>query len=237
MKNVAVVLAAGKGRRAGLECPKQFLTLDGQYLLEYSVDAFHRNRLIDEIVIVVSEEYIPLVTELKERNQWSGVKHIICGGEERYHSTLAAVDVYSHQEDCNFYIHDAARPLVSDQIITNCVHAMERYSAADVAIPVADTIVESNDNGTTMNRLLNRDMLYSEQTPQAFRRSILEQAYRLALEDPLFHSTDDCGTVMRYLPHIPIAIIPGESTNIKVTYPGDIAIVEWLIKERRERGS
>ncbi len=232
MKSVAVILAAGSGSRTGLDIPKQFLMLAGKCVLEHSVDTFCAHPGIEEVVIVVATEYIDKVQKLSEDRGWQKVKHIVQGGKERYHSTLAAVDIYRNQPDCNMLIHDAARPLVTTEIIDKTIEAMNSYTAADVAIPVADTIVESHDSGNTMDTVLNRDILYSEQTPQAFRRSVLEEAYRIALQDPDFKSTDDCGTVIKYMPQVPVAIVPGSTSNIKLTYASDIPMIEWLLSNR-----
>lgn len=233
MKNVAVILAAGSGSRTGLDIPKQFLMLAGKYVLEHSVDTFCAHPKIEEVTIVVATEYIDKVQALAKERGWQKVKHIVQGGKERYHSTLAAVDIYRNMPDCNMLIHDAARPLVTTEIIDRTIEAMDSYTAADVAIPVADTIVETHDSGKTMDTVLNRDILYSEQTPQAFRRSVLEEAYKIALKDPNFKSTDDCGTVIKYMPQVPVGIVPGDTSNIKLTFASDIPMIEWLLSNRK----
>jgi 2-C-methyl-D-erythritol 4-phosphate cytidylyltransferase len=84
-----------------------------------------------------------------------------------------------------------------------------------------------------MDTVLNRDILYSEQTPQAFRRSVLEEAYKIALQDPNFKSTDDCGTVIKYMPQVPVGIVPGDTSNIKLTFASDIPMIEWLLSNRK----
>lgn len=233
MKNVAVILAAGSGSRTGLDIPKQFLMLAGKYVLEHSVDTFCAHPMIDEVTIVVSDAYLERVQNLAGERNWKKVMHIVAGGKERYHSTLAAVEAYKDEPDCNMLIHDAARPLVTTDIITKTIEAMDSYMAVDVAIPVADTIVETPDGGKTMDTVLNRSKLYAEQTPQAFRRSVLEEVYDIALKDPHFTSTDDCGTVIKYMPQVPVGIVPGSTSNIKLTFASDIPMIEWLLSNRK----
>ena len=158
------------------------------------------------------------------QNQWIKVKKILAGGKERYHSSLAAINAYENDND-NLIFHDAVRPLVSNKIIENCIKALNTYDAVDVAIKATDTIIESSTNNF-ITSIPNRHNLRNGQTPQCFKRGIIKKAYSYALNDPNFITTDDCGVVLKYLPETPIYIVEGESSNMKVTYPEDLFLID-----------
>jgi 2-C-methyl-D-erythritol 4-phosphate cytidylyltransferase len=125
--------------------------------------------------------------------------------------------------------HDAARPLVSARIISDTLKAMETFNAVDVAIPAVDTIVQCDAAGTVMESIQNRNLLWRMQTPQGFRQETIAKAYEVALRDPGFTATDDCGTVLRYLPDEKVGIVRGSERNIKLTYADDLPLLEFLL--------
>lgn len=229
METVAVILAAGSGSRTGLSTPKQFLLLGGKTVLEHSVQTFHDHPGIDQVVIVTSTEFIPKVQDMVKADNWTKVTAVLPGGKERFDSSLAAVRHFSDKPDLVMLFHDAARPLVSARIISDTLKAMETFNAVDVAIPAVDTIVQCDAAGTVMESVQNRNLLWRMQTPQGFRQKTIQQAYRIALQDPQFTATDDCGTVLRYLPHEKVGIVRGSERNIKLTYADDLPLLEFLL--------
>lgn len=218
--NVAIILAGGSGSRVGGDRPKQFLEIAGKMIIEHTIEAFHRNERIDEIAIVSRQDYVEEVKAMVERDGYTKVKHVLCGGKERYHSSLAALEAYPDDSDCLLF-HDCVRPLVSQRIINDCLDALNRYDAVDVAIPATDTIIEIADDGSIC-RIPQRSHLRNVQTPQGFRRSTIRRAFDLALQDPDFQPTDDCSVIFRYLPEVPIYVVNGDTTNIKITYKEDL---------------
>ena len=229
MSTVGVILAAGSGSRTGLSTPKQFLPLGGKTVLEHSVQTFHNHPGIDELVIVVHKDYIDQVQSIVKQNGWNKVKAVLPGGKERYDSSLVAVRAYADRPDTVMLFHDAARPLVSERIITDTLNAMKTYNAVDVAIPAVDTIVQCNREGTYMTSIQDRSLLWRMQTPQGFRQKTIARAYDIALKDPQFTATDDCGTVLRYLPEEKVGIVRGSERNIKLTYAADVSLLEFLL--------
>ena len=229
MNTVGVILAAGSGSRTGLSTPKQFLPLGGKTVLEHSVQTFHDHPGINEVVIVTAPGFIDRINALVKKNVWNKVTAVLPGGKERFDSSLAAVRHFSGQPDAIMLFHDAARPLVSGRIITDALKAMETCNAVDVAIPAVDTIVQCNREGTFMTSIEDRSLLWRMQTPQGFRQRTIEQAYRIALQDPAFTATDDCGTVLRYLPDEKVEIVRGSERNIKLTYADDLSLLEFLL--------
>lgn len=231
--NVAVLLAGGSGKRMGGPEPKQFIQVAGQTILEHSISAFNRHPDIDEIIIVSHADYLDRVACIAR--PYTKVKHIVPGGKERYDSTLAAIackrsNTSITEAETNILIHDAVRCLVSQRIITDCIHALQTYQAVDVAIPCTDTICEVDAEGKIF-RIPARASLRNVQTPQGFHLDTIARAYEVGLKDPDFLTTDDCGVVHHYLPEIPIYVVNGESTNIKITYPEDLILAEKILTQ------
>jgi ribitol-5-phosphate 2-dehydrogenase (NADP+) / D-ribitol-5-phosphate cytidylyltransferase len=222
-RNIAVILAGGVGSRLGLAIPKQFYKVAGKMVVEHTVDAFERNRRIDEIAIVSNPMLVNDFEDIVLRNKWRKVKKILKGGKERYDSSLSALKAYAN-EDVNLIFHDAVRPLVSQRIIDDVIDALAHHKAVGVGIPSADTIVEVEDDYIT--HIPTRSRLRRIQTPQAFSRDVIATAYERALSDPNFTTTDDCGVVARYMPEVPVFVAQGEESNMKLTYREDISMME-----------
>lgn len=225
--NVAIILAGGSGTRLGGERPKQFLTVAGKMVIEHTIEAFHRNSRIDEIAIVTRVDYVDDMREMIAQNAYEKVKHVLCGGKERYHSSLAALAAY-HDDDDRLLFHDCVRPLVSQRIIDDCLDALDSYDAVDVAVPSTDTIIEVDEQGNIC-RIPQRSRLRNVQTPQGFRRCVIRRAFDLALQDPEFMPTDDCSVVFRYLPDTRIRVVEGDTSNIKITYKEDLEFAARML--------
>lgn len=228
--NIAIILAGGSGTRLGGDTPKQFLAVGGKRIIEYTIEAFENHPLIHEIAIVGRSDLLPELQTLVEQNRYLKVRRLLAGGKERYHSSLAALAAYKGQDD-HLLFHDAVRPLVSQRIITDCIAALDSYEAVTVAVPATDTIYQVDDRQRIV-QIPPRSSLRHAQTPQCFRAATIRRAYEQALQDPAFTTTDDCGVVQRYLPELPIYVVEGESTNIKVTYPEDLRLMGELLRHR-----
>jgi 2-C-methyl-D-erythritol 4-phosphate cytidylyltransferase len=230
MRTVAVVLAAGSSQRFGGDLPKQLRTLAGRTLIEHSVAAFDDAPGIDAILVVTSPHLTGQVRALLAGGRYRKVTGVIEGGVTRSDSTRQAITALGAGE-CDVLFHDAARPLVDQQIIAGCLRALATDQAAGVAVPSSDTIVQARDG--VLTGMPRRDLLLRCQTPQGFRLSVIRRAYQLAQEDQSFAAsapTDDCGVVLRYLPDVPIRVVPGSERNIKITYPGDLDVAEILLR-------
>ncbi len=228
MKNIAIILAGGSGNRFASILPKQFLKVNNKTILEYSINAFQQNELIHQIIVVSNPNYINETKEIIAKNNYTKLLAVLNGGKERYDSSLSAINFI--KEESNLIFHDAVRPLVSQKIITNVVTALNKYSAVNVAIPASDTILEVSDNENIIKSIPDRRFLYQAQTPQAFKWTIIKNAYKIGLNSEDFRVTDDCGVVNKYLPKEEIYIVQGEQKNIKITYPTDIQIMEQLMR-------
>ena len=231
MRVVAVVLGGGTGQRLGAALPKQLLTLHGRTLIEHCVAAFEQAPGVDEIVVVMARGYTGQVRAMLADGGYRKVSAVIEGGVTRPDSTRAALAAAARAcgdpGDCGVLLHDAARPLVDQRIIADCVAALGVHQAAGVAVPASDTIVVTDDG--VMHSMPRRETLLRCQTPQCFRLSVIARAHELAAADPDFAPTDDCGVVLRYLPDVDVHIVPGSERNIKITYPQDHAVAEALL--------
>lgn len=237
--NIAVVLAGGIGSRMGIGRPKQFLELAGMTVLEHSISAFSEHPLIDLVYVVSNPDFVDMVETIVNRyhaqNEWQKVTRIIPGGKERSYSSLNAIKACEQEaEGCavNLIFHDAVRPLVDKRIISDVCNALEENAVVNVTLPVADTIVKAVEG--CMTAVVDRSTLQRVQTPQGFHLDVIRKAYDLALADPDFKATDDCGVVLRYLPEIPIVLVRGSEHNLKLTYPDDIPLFEFLLSQKDE---
>ena len=228
MTNVAVILAGGMGTRVGGNTPKQLLPLsDGRSVLEHSVDAFEAASCIDEIVIVMHPEWIKEAEELCRRNTWQKVRQIIAGGSERWESSWHAIQAFSGQlSEISLWLHDAARPFVSQRILSDVAEALETHAAVTVGVPVTDTLykVRRDDvRGTKeVETIPSRADFMRAQTPQAFHLDVLKEAFERALSQGQVAVTDDVGIVQAYMPEQSIFIVSGEEANRKITYAEDL---------------
>ncbi len=235
MYHIAVILAGGTGSRVGGAKPKQLLPLaDGRSILEHSVDAFEQSPAISEIAVVMHPEWIDEARHICERNEWRKVAKIIPGGAERWESSWHAILAYmeepsevSHQpSEVSLWFHDAARPFVSQRILTDVAMALEKHDAVTVAVPVTDTIYKvqrDNVRGLKVYDIPDRSEYMCAQTPQAFYLDVVSDAYIKALAEDEVIATDDAGIVRKYEPRHPIFIVQGEECNIKITYKEDLA--------------
>ncbi len=239
MKNIAVILAGGTGSRVGGPVPKQFLTLAGRTVIEHSIETFNNHPAIDEVAVVVHPDWRGRMEEIAAAGRWGKLKKIVDGGSERYMSSLNAIMAYIDEPDeTNLLLHDAARPMVSTEIIDRVVKALGSHEAVGVAVPSTDTVWEvhpdMNEELGMKNeefimprfvaRIPERKLMWRAQTPQAFRLPLIRDAYQRALQDPRFQATDDCGVVRKYMPGTKICVVEGSEENRKITFKKDLTV-------------
>src|SRR5690606_14824374 len=233
LRNVAVILAGGTGTRVGLAIPKQLIKIAGKTILEHTIAVFQAAEQSDEIVVLMAQGHLDPVHAIVRDGGYTKVTQVLEGGSTRNETTSLALQALG-DEECNVLFHDAVRPLVSQKIISDVIEALQTYEAVDTAIPSADTVVqvhpERSGDLDTISDVLRRDLLRRGQTPQAFRASVIRDAYEKAWQDPDFTATDDCTVVLRYRPDVPIAVVQGHERNMKVTEPIDVYIADKLFQ-------
>jgi 2-C-methyl-D-erythritol 4-phosphate cytidylyltransferase len=236
-RTTAVILAGGTGQRVGLSIPKQLLKIAGKAVIEHTLAVFEEAEAIDEVMVLMAPGYVPEVEKIVAKAGLTKVTRVVEGGSTRNETTERAIALLSEGlapgEERNVLFHDAVRPLISQRVIADCVAALARYEAVDVAIPSADTIIVTRTHGSEgefITDVPDRSRLRRGQTPQAFRLSTIRRAYEIAGGDPNFQATDDCSVVLKYLPDVPIHVVPGEEHNMKVTTPVDVFMADKLFQ-------
>ena len=226
MKIVAIVLAGGNGTRMKQDTPKQYLTIAGKPLLYYSLKTFQESILIDEIILVTkSGEEERCKKEFVEQYGFTKVVAVVAGGKERYHSVFAGLQVIT---SCDYVmIHDGARPLLTTKMISDMAEGVQQYQACVLGVPVKDTI-QMVDEKNNICSTPKRSLLWQAQTPQAFSFELVRDAYKNIIDEKKIEVTDDAMVVSQYY-DMPIHMILGDYTNIKVTTPEDIQIAEAFL--------
>ena len=215
MKNIAVILAAGTGRRIGGEKPKQFLLFDGKELFIHSLLTFTNCENIDEIVLVVNDLYNSEYVNIIKKYKISKRLVLINGGKNRQNSVQNAIEYISkNNENAMVLVHDAARPYVSERIIRDNIEAVQKYECCTTAIPSSNSVYLTKDGNFVEE--VNRDSVYLAQTPQSGYLKIFQKAFENI--DKIY--TDEAAIFASavYVPHI----VLGEEKNIKITYPEDL---------------
>ena len=227
-KNLAIILAGGSGSRIRNEIPKQFLNLAGKTILQHTIDAFENHRGIHHIFIVTNGEFYDKTGEILRGSRYEKVVKILKGGETRQESSRIGVTAADPADYENVLIHDAARPLVSKKIIYGLLDRLDSYSAVNLVIPSADTIVEIDDDNF-IKKVPDRKYLRRVQTPQAFKLGLIREAHGLALERGIADAGDDCSLILEFKLS-PIVVVEGSPVNIKITYPIDLRIAEKIME-------
>lgn len=227
--NIGVILAGGSGTRMGSDVPKQFIDIYGKPMIVHTLEAFDVNAEIEAIAVVCKEDW------REDLNIWirqfgiSKVRWIIAGGDTRQHSIYNAIKVLEDtcEEDDILVIHDAARPLISQRIISDNIKFAKEKGAVDTAIPTADTIVRSLDNDT-IESVPTRSELYLGQTPQSFKYNLIKKAHEYSLENNTTDATDDCQLVLKL--NEKVHLVNGDKLNFKVTTFEDLLLLKSVIK-------
>lgn len=228
MKNIAIILAAGSGTRFDKKLPKQYHKLAGKLVFEYTIEAFEKNLRIDEIIIVINENYEHIVSESIIKNSYIKTR-IVYGGQTRIDSTQSAVITLKNEPDnCKILLHDSVRPLVSQRIINECINALDEYESVDTVIDTDDTIVIVDDNGF-VQKFTDRKLTKRGQTPQGFLLGVLKKLILKTTQDQKNIATCDCSHLNNILPNIKIGTIEGNRSNLKITNRDDLFITENYI--------
>jgi 2-C-methyl-D-erythritol 4-phosphate cytidylyltransferase len=225
MKNTAIILGGGVGKRLQGDIPKQFLPLGTRPMIVHTVEAFQQSPSLDAIVVVVPEGWEQQCSDELKPFGFTKVKGIITGGETRQLSCWQALQYLAADPPHICVIHDAARPLVTKEMIEQAVREGEQ--GMTFALPLTDTIVESRDGEITT--ILPREQLRQVQTPQSFPFQTLWEAHRTALEEGIRDASDDAGLVLRLGNQV--RVIEGDPRNIKITGPADLELAQHLLRE------
>lgn len=230
-KCIAVILAAGQGKRMGSNIQKQYMDLCGKPVLYYTLLAFEKSDVIDNIILVTGkEEKYWVKEEIVDRYGFKKVSEITEGGKERYDSVWNALQIIERErelEDCFVFIHDGARPFVDGEILHRAFTEVKKSHSCVVGMPVKDTIKIVNEKleaGVTPDR----KKMWMVQTPQVFSAPLIVEAYRKMMGVEHRHVTDDAMAVEMMMNH-PVKMVEGSYRNIKITTPEDLCIAEAFL--------
>lgn len=222
VKTQLIIVAGGLGTRLGSPQPKALAPLAASPILIHTLNAFQAIDLHDQTVIVHPKDHESKFKEALHAEFPSSNIRMVLGGEERYDSVTRGLKYLSTDTEL-VLIHDAARPFIQEKTIHNVMNAALECGAATVATPCKDTILQTKENHL-LDTTPDRATLWACQTPQAFRREIIEKAYA---SPPPSSITDDATLV--HQSGVPVRIVEGSDTNLKITTPNDLQYAEFLL--------
>lgn len=217
-KQGVIIVAGGKGLRAGGEMPKQFQPVGGEPMLMHTIRAFYNYDYRLRVVVVLPEGAEPLWVQLCDKHHFGLPHTVVAGGETRFHSVKNGLALIPEDETVG--VHDAARPFVSHQLIGRCFEASFENQCG--VVPVIDEVNSVRQLAGAGSTILDRRLLKLVQTPQVFPAGELKKAYETGF-DPSF--TDDASVAEKW--GMKIQLVEGEETNIKITTPFDMAIAQY----------
>ncbi len=221
----AVIVSAGNSTRMG-GINKQLVQIDGMPVVARSIFAFENSKIIDEIVVVTRESDVELIKNLVNDYGFKKVSNVVAGGDTRQISVYNGVANTSNKADI-VAIHDGARPLVTNEIITETVNAAIEFGAAATGVRVKDTVKQINE----FNEIVatpDRNYLRFIQTPQVFKKQLYLEAVNTVENSSNF--TDDCMLIEAY--GRIVSFVDGDYENIKITTPEDIELASNYLKRR-----
>ncbi len=242
----AVILAAGSGSRMKSDRAKQFMPLCNKPLICYALEAVEKSEVIDDCILVTRAEDLVLVTEeIVKKYRYHKVDTVIAGGEERYASVAGAMrlilseDMAVPNRDGYVFIHDGARPFLTERILRDTYEAVQKYGACVSAVRSKDTVKIADEDGFVA-KTPDRSLIWNMHTPQVFDTKLITGAYA-ALEKNLqelkkkgIHITDDAMVVEYFTDHR-VKLVEGSYENIKLTTPEDLAIAEKILSTASDR--
>lgn len=227
--NIAIILSGGVGSRMGLNIPKQYVVVNGQPIISYCLQTFLCNEHTDAIVIGVADEWKEYVMEQMEKLHPAKPVFYAAPGETRQYSIFNALRVVKDQgysDDCFVIIHDAARPLVSDELINRCYEACNRADGSMPVIAVKDTTYYSED-GKSITSLLDRSKLWAGQAPEAFVFGKYLQIHKKMSHEELLKINGS--TEIAFKQGLKVEMVEGDPMNFKITTPEDLSNFESII--------
>ncbi len=223
MRFFAIIPAGGKGKRSGTETPKQYLKFHGKELIVYTLEVFQKNNLVDEIIISAGRDYFSLLEEIKKKFNLTKISRIVESGEERQDSVYNALKSIEASDNDLIAVHDAARPLLPEDILTRAINTAKEKGNALVCLKAKDTLLKGDQ---VVKEYIDRTEIYYVQTPQIFKYGDLMKAMKKAYEKS-FIGTDESMLVKEL--GVEINIVEGSLLNFKVTTATDIEMFENLV--------
>lgn len=229
--NIALLIAGGSGNRMGQDIPKQFMHVDGAPIIIHTMKAFQLHPDIDGIAVVCLDGWQTVLQSYANQFNISKLKWIFNGGHtgmESIHNGIYGLKDNGIKDDDLVLIHDAVRPLVSQDIISSNIAICKKYGYAITGIKCREAILESDD-GFNSNKSIPRDTLIRTQTPQTFRLGNIIAAHEEAKQKGITDSVASCTLIAELGPQRIMHIVPGSEKNIKITTVEDLEILKALM--------
>lgn len=223
-KRYAVIVAGGSGTRMGAQVPKQFLALNGKPVLLHTLNAFYQASSRPQLILVLPATYRSYWQQLCAEHNFNVPHRLVNGGDTRFHSVKNGLDIIDDTGDALVAVHDAVRPLTSREIIDASYLEADKHGNAITAVKSRDSVRQLKNEISTS---IDRNEIYLVQTPQTFRLEQLKKAYTQPYDAKF---TDDASVAEHA--GISIYLAEGSHQNIKITFPGDIAIAEAILSAR-----
>lgn len=233
--NIALVIAGGSGNRMGQDIPKQFMHVDNCPIIIHTLLAFQQHPDIDAIAVVCLKGWETVLQSYANQFNVNKLKYIFEGGKSGYesiHNGITGLRDAGYDADDMVLIHDAVRPLLSQDIISSNIATCELYGYAVTGIKCREAILESDD-GFTARKSIPRESLVRTQTPQTFRLGNILKAHEEAEKRGITNSVASC-TLIAELDIAEMYIVPGSEKNIKVTTTEDLEILKALMHTCRD---
>lgn len=230
--NIALIIAGGSGQRMGQDIPKQFLNVQDKPVIIYTLEAFQKHPNIDAIEVVCIEGWHEILRAYCKQFGITKLVNIVPGGKNGQDSIRNGVyDIAEkYSENDIVLIHDAIRPMVSEEIISDCIRVCTTYGNAITVIPCAEAMLKTED-GTTSEAQVPRDNLKRTQTPQAASVGDLVAAHKEALEKGITNSVATCTMFIELGKKLYFSV--GSEKNVKLTTPEDIEIFKALLTSKK----
>jgi 2-C-methyl-D-erythritol 4-phosphate cytidylyltransferase / 2-C-methyl-D-erythritol 2,4-cyclodiphosphate synthase len=221
MHVTAIIAAAGEGRRLGAPLPKQLLDIGGRSILEHSVTAFTSHDRVNDVIVVLPPALAAEPPEWLAMAMRSPAVRVVAGGDRRQDSVANAFDRVAAVSDV-VLVHDAARPFVTTELISRAIDGAAEHGAAIAALPVTDTVKQVAADGPSpvITATIPRETIFLAQTPQAFRREVLDAA--IALGRSGVDATDEAMLAERAGHRV--HVVQGDAANVKITTAGDLDV-------------
>lgn len=228
--NIGIILAGGIGSRMGIvDRPKQFIDVYGKPIIIHTLESFDIHNDIDAIAVVCLPEWQEDLKIWLRKYEINKVKWLVDAGQTRQESTFNGLKAIRNEisDDDIVIIHDSARPLISNKIITNNIKGAKEFKAVDTVIPSVDTIIKSID-GEGINDVPLRKELYLGQTPQSFEYGLIMESHLDAIKNKVEDSTDDCQLVLKSGKQV--RLVEGDKLNFKITTMEDLLLLKAIVK-------
>ena len=215
--NSAIIVAGGTGSRINSSIPKQFISINGKEILNYSVETFFKHPKINEVVIVSNSKWINHV-----KDNYSNCK-VVKGGDSRQKSVINGI-IATSNETINVLIHDGARPFITNSIISKCLSVLKSAKGSAPIIELTESIIKHTNNNSTF---LERESCRLVQTPQCFKKQFILNILKNNIQ-----GTDEVGLALRLFPDQLLKFIPGDINNFKITHDIDLQLAKEFINSQ-----